>query len=140
MTIHISHTQPSKNLSYVVIGTRLEVTAACIKSIQTKKSKIKYSNILQILKTVTTIVKTICIINKCYKIYVYRTLLHCMVLMKTYSLNAYVRFFIILMELNALKALCHFKWFKIFDWQESYYAWRMLVPILQSKYPTFPWI
>lgn len=37
--------------------------------------------------------KTICIINKCYKIYVYRTLLHCMVLMKTYSLNAYVRFF-----------------------------------------------
>lgn len=49
MTIHISHTQPSKNISYVVIGTRLEVTAACIKSIQTKKSKIKYSNILQIL-------------------------------------------------------------------------------------------
>lgn len=39
MTIHISHTQPSKNLAYVVIGTRLEVTAACIKSIQTKKSK-----------------------------------------------------------------------------------------------------
>lgn len=39
MTIHISHTQPSKNLSYVVIGTRLDVTAACIKSIQTKKSK-----------------------------------------------------------------------------------------------------
>lgn len=32
-----------------------------------------------------------------------------MVLMKTYSLNAYVRFSIILMELNALKALCHFK-------------------------------
>lgn len=50
MTIHISHTQPSKNISYVVIGTRLEVTAACIKSIQTKKSKIKYSNILQILR------------------------------------------------------------------------------------------
>lgn len=50
MTIHISHTQPSMNLSYVVIGTRLEVTAACIKSIQTKKSKIKYSNILQILR------------------------------------------------------------------------------------------
>lgn len=50
MTIHISHTQPSKNISYVVIGTRLDVTAACIKSIQTKKSKIKYSNILQILR------------------------------------------------------------------------------------------
>lgn len=39
MTIHISHTQPSKNISYVVIGTRLDITAACIKSIQTKKSK-----------------------------------------------------------------------------------------------------
>lgn len=30
VTIHISHTQPSKNISYVVIGTRLDVTAACI--------------------------------------------------------------------------------------------------------------